>query len=78
MPLASFLRVVLHDELLLDRDVYLLSYRELMDEDAHPGRQHLEPGRDDAVAMGLSSDDERRHLCGLAAHVDHVMFGHLE
>src|SRR6478735_10873081 len=74
----SLLRVVLDDELLLDRDVDLGPHRELVDEDAHPRRDGLEPRRDDSLAVGLTSHDERGHLQRLLAHVDHVVLGHLE
>src|SRR5918993_133697 len=56
------LGVVLHDELLLDRDVDLGPDRQLVDEDAHPRRDGLEPCGDDPLAVGLTSHDER---CGL-------------
>src|SRR5688572_5374596 len=56
------LRVVLDDELFLDREIDLGAHRELVDEDAHPRWDGLEPGRDDALAVGLTSHDERGHL----------------
>src|SRR3569623_1872308 len=67
------LGVVLDDQLLLDRDVDLGPDRELVDEDPHPSRDRLEPRGDDALAVGLTSHDERRHLQRLLAHVDHVV-----
>src|SRR3954464_13655839 len=74
---VSLLRVVLDDELLLDRQVDLGPDRELVDEDAHPRRDGLEPCRDDALAVGLASHDERGHLQRLLTHVDHVVSGNL-
>src|SRR3954447_16654418 len=76
-PPVSLLRVVLDDELLLDREVDLGPDRELVDEDAHPRRDGLEPCRDDALAVGLASHDERGHLQRLLTHVDHVVSGDL-
>src|SRR4051812_38395584 len=74
---GSLLRVVLDDELLLDRDVDLGPDGELVNEDPHPRRDRLEPRRDDALAVGLASHDEGGHLEGLLPHVDHVVRGHL-
>src|SRR4051794_18578585 len=74
---GSLLRVVLDDELLLDREVDLGPDRELVDEDPHPRRDRLEPRRNDALAVGLASHDEGGHLERLLAHVDHVVGGHL-
>ena len=45
---------------------------------AHPRRDRLEPRGDDALAVGLASHDERRHLQRLLADVDDVVRGHLE
>ena len=42
------------------------------------GRDRLEPRRDDALAVGLASHDERGHLQRLLAHVDDVVGGDLE
>src|SRR3954451_24981713 len=75
---VSLLRVVLDDQLLLDRDVDLGPDRQLVDEDPHPRRDGLEPCRNDALAVGLAGDDERRHLQGLLPHVDDVVGGDLE
>src|SRR4051794_484388 len=72
------LGVVLNDELLLDRDVDLGPDRELVDEDAHPRRDRLEPRGDDTLAVGLPSHDERGHLQRLLAYVDHVVLTDLE
>src|SRR6478735_6044879 len=77
-PHSLLLGVVLDDQLLLDRDVDLGPDRELVDEDPHPRGDGLEPGRDDSLAVGLTSHDERGHLQRLLAHVDHVVLGHLE
>src|SRR6478735_7992869 len=74
----SLLGVVLHDELLLDRDVDLRPDRDLVDEDAHPRRDDLHPRRGDALAVGLTGDDQRRELERLLAHVDDVVVGDLE
>src|SRR6478752_9492982 len=74
----SLLRVVLDDELLLDREVDLSPDRDLVHEDAHPRRDGLEPGGDDALAVGLASHDERGHLQRLLTHVDDVVSGDLE
>src|SRR3954451_5228839 len=75
---VSLLRVVLDDELLLDREVDLGPDRDLVHEDAHPRRDGLEPGGDDALAVGLASHDERGHLQRLLTHVDDVVGGDLE
>src|SRR5918994_114860 len=74
----SLLGVVLDDELLLDRHVDLCADRDLVDEDAHPRRDDLHPGRGDALAVGLASDDQRGQLERLLAHVDDVVVGDLE
>src|SRR4051812_14572663 len=74
---VSLLRVVLDDQLLLDRDVDLGPDRELVDQDPHPRRDRLEPGRHDTLAVRLTEDDERRHLERLLADVDHVVGGNL-
>src|SRR6478609_4052955 len=71
------LGVVLHDELLLDRDVDLGPDGELVHEDAHPRRDGLEPCRDDPLAVGLTRHDERGRLEGLLPHVDDVVSRHL-
>src|SRR6476620_5963426 len=70
---GSQLRVVLDDELLLDREVDLRPGRELVDEDPHATGHGLEPGGDDALAVGLASHDERGHLQRLLADVDDVV-----
>src|SRR6478735_6287850 len=77
-PGVLLLRVELDDELLLDRDVDLLTDRELVDQDPHPVRQRLHPRRDDPLAVGLASHDEGGHLEGLLPDVDHVVLAHLE
>src|SRR4051812_7553942 len=59
---GSLLGVVLHDQLLLDREVDLGPDRKLVDEDPHPRRDGLEPRGDHALAVGLASHDERGHL----------------
>src|SRR6478735_2577113 len=74
----SLLGVVLHDELLLDRDVDLRPDRDLVDEDAHPRRDDLHPRGGDALAVGLASHDQRGQLERLLAHVDDVVVGDLE
>src|SRR6476661_7249390 len=74
----SLLGVVLHDELLLDRDVDLCPDRQLVDEDAHPRGDGLEPRGDDPLAVGLTRHDERGRLEGLLPHVDDIVRGHLE
>src|SRR4051794_26198678 len=71
------LRVVLDDELLLDRDVDLLTDRELVDQNSHAVRQRLHPARHDPLAVGLASHDERSRLEGLLLHVDHVVLADL-
>src|SRR6188768_3428373 len=65
---GSLLGVVLHDELLLDRHVDLRADRDLVDQDAHPRRDDLHPRRGDALAVGLTGDDQRRELERLLAH----------
>src|SRR3954451_17476156 len=75
---VSLLRVVLDDELLLDRHVDLGPDRELVDEHPHPRRKRLEPGGHHALAVGLAGDDEGRHLQRLLTDVDHVVRGDLE
>src|SRR6476469_2607478 len=75
---GSLLGVVLHDELLLDRHVDLRADRDLVDQDAHPRRDDLHPRGGDALAVGLASNDQRRELEGLLAHVDDVGVGDLE
>ena len=50
--MCLLLRVVLDDELLLDRDVDLRSDRDGVHEDPHAVRQRLEPRRDVALAVG--------------------------
>src|SRR3954447_21057721 len=77
-PVRLLLRVVLDDQLLLDRDVDLLTDRELVDQDPHPVRQRLHPRRDDPLAVRLPGHDERRGLEGLLLDVDHVVLGDLE
>src|SRR4051794_23757546 len=59
---GSLLGVELDDELLLDRHVDLCPDRDLVDQDAHPRRDDLHPRRGDALAVGLTSHDERREL----------------
>src|SRR5207344_1972616 len=77
-PHALLLGVVLDDQLLLDRDVDLGPDRDLVDEDPHPTGDRLEPRGNDPLAVGLASHDERGHLQGLLAHVDHVVLADLE
>src|SRR6478752_4565282 len=67
----SLLGVVLHDELLLDRDVDLRPDRDLVDEDAHPRRDDLHPRGGDELA-GLAARP------GEAGAVDHVVEAALE
>src|SRR6478609_666532 len=74
----SLLGVVLHDELLLDRDVDLRPDRDLVHEDAHPRGDDLHPRGGDALAVGLASHDQRGQLERLLAHVDDVVIGDLE
>src|SRR5690242_3998366 len=69
------LGVVLDDELFLDRQLDLRADWEGVHEDAHPTGDGLEPGRDDPLAVGLTSHDERGHVPALLAHVDHVVGG---
>src|SRR4051812_2536804 len=71
------LRVVLDDELLLDRDVDLRPDGELVDQDAHPVREDLHPRRDDPLAVRLARDDERGRLEGLLLDVDDVVLADL-
>src|SRR5690349_1022231 len=66
-------RVVLDDELLLDREIDLGPHRSRVHEHPHPRRDGLEPRRDDALARGLARHDERGHLQALLAHVDDVV-----
>src|SRR3954452_24799661 len=76
-PSRLLLRVVLDDELFLDRDVDLLTDRELVDQDSHAVRQGLHPARHDPLAVGLASHDERSRLEGLLLDVDHVVLADL-
>src|SRR3954451_768785 len=71
------LRVVLDDQLLLDRDVDLLTDRELVDQDPHAVRQRLHPAGHDPLAVGLTSHDERGGLQGLLLDVDDVVLADL-
>src|SRR4051812_31091112 len=71
------LGVVLDDQLLPDPGVDLGPDRDRVDQDAHPGRQRLEPRGDVALAVGLASHDERRHLQRLLLDVDDVVGGDL-
>src|SRR3954451_21381134 len=71
------LRVVLDDQLLLDRDVDLLTDRELVDQDPHAVRQRLHPPGHDPLAVGLTSHDERGRLQGLLRDVDDVVLADL-
>src|ERR1700733_7717405 len=69
----GLLRVELDDQLFLDLRVDLGPDRQRVDQDAHLVRDHLEPGRHDALAdLGLR-DDERGHVAGLAHHLDDVV-----
>src|SRR3954468_20146955 len=76
-PCGLLLRVVLDDQLLLDRDVDLLTDRELVDEDAHPVRERLHPAGHDPLAVGLTSHDERGRLQRLLLDVDDVVLADL-
>src|ERR687897_799493 len=69
----QLLRVELDDELLLDRRVDLLPDRKLVDEDPQLAGEDLEPGRNGPLALGLTGDDERRHLLRLRPDVDDVV-----
>src|SRR5579863_5591459 len=69
----SLLRVELDDQLFLDLGVDLGPDRQRVDQDAHLVRDHLEPGRHDALAdLGLRHD-ERGQLAGLGGHLDDVV-----
>src|SRR6478736_8137305 len=72
-PPGLLLRVELDDELLLHGQVDLRPDGELVNQDPHPRRDRLEPGRNDALAVGLASHDERGHLQRLLTNVDHVV-----
>src|SRR6195952_900256 len=67
------LRVELDDELFLDRELDLRTQRPRVHQHPHPRRDRLEPGRHDALARGLTGDNERGHLQALLAHVDDVV-----
>src|SRR5919112_386697 len=75
---VSLLGVELDDELLLDRDLDLLTHRELVHEDPHPVRLDVHPAGDQPLAEGLAGHDERRHLQRLLPDVDHVVLRDLE
>src|SRR5919107_1668773 len=72
------LGVELDDELLLDRDLDLLTHRELVDQDPHPVGDDVHPAGNEPLAERLAGHDERSHLQRLLPHVDHVVLRDLE
>src|SRR5215471_4090737 len=70
---TRLLRVELDDELFLDLGVDLGPDRQRVDQDAHLVRDHLEPGRHNALAdLGLRHE-ERGQLPGLGDDLDDVV-----
>src|SRR6478609_8644149 len=73
IPLPSVLRVELHDELLGEDRVDLLTDGQLVDEDPQGTRDDLHPRRDGTLTERLASQLKREGLDRLRADVDDVV-----
>src|SRR6478752_4629093 len=69
----SVLRVELHDQLLGEDRVDLLTHGQLVDHDLQRARDDLHPGRGGALTEGLASQLEGERLHGLLADRDDVV-----
>src|SRR5690625_469435 len=74
---SELLRVELDDQLLGERHVDLRALRQLVNQDALPLPDHLQPARDRTVARGLPGDLERHAVDRLVLDVDDVVLRHL-
>ncbi len=74
--MCALLRVVLDDQLFLQRDVDLRALGgELVDQHPETLADDLQPTRDRAIALGLAGNLERQRAQRLLADIDDVVLG---